>query len=157
MRTANRTAMDRREHVVPDDLDALGGLLTYPVNKQQYYAVESEVLLGHGNSQLAAQAQEAVGGFSNPDDPTWAFGDLAGSQCNLALVRLHAGDLDGAADAIRPVFDLSASLRNNGIVVSAARVRHALTGGPVRDAILARDLREEIALFEPARRPALPR
>lgn len=98
-----------------------------------------------------------MNGFSNPEDPCWAFGDLAGSQCNLTLARLHAGDLGGAAEAIRPVLDLSAALRNNGIVVSADRVRQALTSTPARDTILARDLREEIALFEPLRRPALPR
>lgn len=148
---ANQRAEALREHVVPDDLDALGGLLTYPGPKQAYYAVESEVLLGHGNARLAAQAEQAVLGFSDRDDPHWAFGDLAGSQCNLALVRLHAGDLDGAAEAIRPVLDLTPGLRTAGIVVSATRVQAALGTGPVRDAVVARDLRAEIAMYEPPR------
>lgn len=156
VRSANQRAESLRERVVPDDLDALGGLLTYPEVKQLYYTVEAEVLLGHGDAQIAAQAEEAVRGFSNPDDPAWAFGDQAGSHCNLALVRLYAGDLDGAAAAIRPVLDLPPALRNNGIVVSAERVRAALARGPVRDAIVARDLRTEIEMYEPPR-PALPR
>ncbi|MER5299709.1 hypothetical protein ABT039_09645 [Streptomyces lasiicapitis] len=156
VQAANRRSAELRELVVADDLDALGGLLTYPVIKQTYYTVESAVLLGWGNAQIAAEAEEAVHGYSNRDDPAWAFGDLAGSRCNLALVHLHGGNLDGAAEAIRPVLDLPPSHRNSGIVVSAARVRAALTQQPVRNALLARDLREEIAMYQPAR-PSLPR
>jgi hypothetical protein len=155
VRTANQQAADRRERVVPDDLDALGGLFTYAPEKQLYYAVEAEAVLGHGGAQLAQQAEQAVQGFSDPTAPNWAFGDLAGSQCDLALVRLYGGDLDGAAAAIRPVLDLPASHRNNGIVMSAMRVRQALTSGPAREAVVARDLRAEIEAF-PASRPALP-
>ncbi|MER5549428.1 hypothetical protein ABT072_45290 [Streptomyces sp. NPDC002589] len=152
----NQQADDRRERVVPDDLDQLGGLLTYPAEKQLYYAVESEALLGHGGAQLAAQAETAVQGFSDPTSRSWAFGDLAGSQCDLALIRLFGGNVEGAAEAIRPVLDLPVSHRNNGIVVSALRVRQALTRSPAHDAAAARDLCAEIEVF-PASRPALPR
>ncbi|MER6678145.1 hypothetical protein [Streptomyces sp. NPDC000983] len=155
-REANRQATSRREHVVPDDLDELGGLFTYSRAKQLYYTVEAEVLLGHGGAQLAAQAEEAVDAFADPHARDWAFGDLAGAQCDLALVRLYGGDLDGAATAIRPVLNLPASHRNNGIIVSARRVRAALDAGSVRTAAIARDLRAEIEAF-PAARPALPR
>jgi len=153
---ANRQAEDRRDHVEPDDLDALGGLFTYAPEKQLYYAVEAEALLGHGDERLVRQAELAVQGFSNPDSPNWAFGDLAGSQCDLALVRLYDGDVDGAAEAIRPVLDLPVSHRNNGIVVSAVRVRQALMGGPIGTAVVAGDLRAEIEAFS-AVRQALPR
>ncbi|KOG07344.1 hypothetical protein ADK35_44175 [Streptomyces viridochromogenes] len=156
VREANQEATDRRERIIPDDLDQLGGLFTYAPEKQLYYTVEAEALLGHGDAQLAAQAEEAVRGFSDPSSPNWAFGDLAGSQCDLALIRLFSGDLDGAAAAIRPVLDLPSTHRNNGIIVSAQRVRQALLHSPARTAVVARDLRAEIAAF-PANRPALPR
>ncbi|MEV8597316.1 hypothetical protein [Streptomyces sp. NPDC052012] len=156
VRVANREATDRREHVVLDDLDQLGGLLTYSWEKQLYYTVEAETLLGHGDAQLAVQAEQAVAGFNDPASPHWAFGDLAGSQCDLALARLFSGDVDGAAEAVRPVLDLPVSHRNHGIVVSAMRVRQALMRGPASTAVVARDLRAEIEAF-PASRPALPR
>jgi hypothetical protein len=156
VRTANRLATDRRERVVPDDLDQLGGLFTYSSAKQLYYTVEAEALLGHGDTSLATQAEQAVLGFSDRSSPYWAFGDLAGCQCDLALIRLFSGDLDGAAQAIRPVLDLPASYRNNGIVVSAMRVRGALLHSPARTAVTAKELRAEIEAF-PANRPALPR
>jgi hypothetical protein len=156
VRNVNQEATDRREHVVYDDLDRLGGLFTYAPEKQLYYEVESEALLGHGDAQLVAQAEQAVQGFSDPSAPNWAFGDLAGSRCDLALIRLFSGDVDGAAAAMRPVLDLPNSHRNNGIVVSALRVRHSLMSSPARTAVVARDLRSEIEAF-PASRPALPR
>lgn len=156
VRTVNQEAADRREHVVLDDLDRLGGLFTYAPEKQLYYVVESGALLGHGDTQLAAKAERAVREFSDRGSPNWAFGDLAGSQCDLALIRLSGGDVEGAADAIRPVLDLPVSHRNNGIVVSALRVRQELMVSPTRTAAAARDLRGEIEAF-PVSRPALPR
>ncbi|TQE15824.1 hypothetical protein Sipo8835_44400 [Streptomyces ipomoeae] len=155
VQTSNRVASDRREHVIPDDLDQLGGLLTYSLEKQRYYAVEASAILGDGNADLTAQAELAVQGFRDPANPNWAFGDLAGAQCNLALIHIHSGDVDGAAEAIRPVLDLPANFRNSGIVVSALRVRQALMTNGVRTALTARDLREELAVYPP-RRPALP-
>jgi hypothetical protein len=155
VQAANRQAGERRERVMPDDLDELGGLFTYAPEKQLYYAVESEALLGRGNAKLAAQAEEAVRGFSDPESPNWAFGDLAGTQCDLAMIRLFSGDVEGAAEAIRPVLDLPASHRNNGIVVSAQRVRQALINSPARNAVVGRDLRAEIEAFPTSRR-ALP-
>lgn len=151
MRAANERAERLRERVVPDDLDQLGGLLTFPPAKQLYYKVESHVLLEDGDARTTAQAEQAAAAFSDPDAPHWAFGDQAGAQCNLALIRLHGDDLDGTAEAIRPVLDLPPSQRNRGIVVSAQRVQAALTREPVRTALLARDLREEIALYPPNR------
>ncbi|MFE9687647.1 hypothetical protein [Streptomyces sp. NPDC006285] len=154
--TANRQADTFREGVVLDDLDRLGGLFTYSKPKQLYYTVEAEALLGNGDPRLASQAEEAVHAFSDPSTPFWAFGDLAGAQCNLALIRLHDGHLDGAAEAIRPVLELPVTHRNNGIVVSVQRVRHALSSGPVRTAIQARSLREEIEIYPPQRSTGVP-
>ncbi|MFI8951600.1 hypothetical protein ACIGO6_34510 [Streptomyces sp. NPDC053750] len=62
MRTANPEAVRRRNCVEPDDLDGLGGLLTYSPEQQAYCTVESEALLGHGNTDLTAQAEQAVQG-----------------------------------------------------------------------------------------------
>ncbi|MHA7956339.1 hypothetical protein ACX9I7_01085 [Streptomyces sp. L500] len=154
-RTALRRAHELRDHVEFDDLDHLGGLLTFPEAKHLYYTVESEVLLGNGSTQIAALAEQAVHGFSDPDAPDWAFGDLAGAQCNLALTRLHSGEVDGVAEAIRPVLDLTPAQRNRGIIVSADRVSTALLRSPARDAVTAQDLRAEIEAYGSSRR-ALP-
>ncbi|MFI0020092.1 hypothetical protein [Streptomyces griseus] len=152
--SAVEQAARRRDAVEPDDLDELGGLLTFPVEKELYYRVETEVLLGQGTASTAADAERAVEAFSDRTAPHWAFGDEAGSRCNLAMIRLNADELDGAADALRPVLDLPPAQRNRGIVVSTHRVHHTLTASPARAALLARDLRDEITQFSPAT-PAL--
>ncbi|MFF8798156.1 hypothetical protein [Streptomyces globisporus] len=154
-------AARRREAVEPDDLDELGGLLTFPPQKELYYRVETQVLLGQGATGTAtgAAAEQAVAAFSDPDAPFWAFGDEAGARCNLAVVRLHDDELDGTVDALRPVLDLPPGQRNRGIVVSAQRVHRALGHSPARTSLLARELREEITQYAPATPPAaaLPR
>ncbi|MFF0740486.1 hypothetical protein ACFYVL_08790 [Streptomyces sp. NPDC004111] len=154
--TALHRAQSLRERVTPDDLDAYGGLLTFPQPKHLYYDTEARVLLGRGDSETNTLAEQAVDAFADPSAPHWAFGDQAGARCNLALIRLHGGEIDGAAEALRPVLDLQTGLRNRGIIVSAERVGQALLHGPARDATLARDLHEEIEAYGPTR-PALPR
>ncbi|MDT3398129.1 hypothetical protein RKE29_16015 [Streptomyces sp. B1866] len=155
VRAANHRAEELRERTTPDDLDSLGGNFFFPPVKQTYYEVEANVLLGDSSADLIRRAEQAVQGFSNPDDPNWAFGDEAGSRSNLALARLYTGDLDGAAEAVHPVLELPPSQRNAGIIASAQRVRASLMRGPVRDASAARELREEIAEF--SSRPTLGR
>ncbi|WP_330172459.1 hypothetical protein OG875_01940 [Streptomyces sp. NBC_01498] len=54
VRAANERAETPRERVVHNDLDALGGLFTCPEAKQSYYTVESAVLLGRADAQIAA-------------------------------------------------------------------------------------------------------
>jgi hypothetical protein len=60
---ANQQAAERRDAVVADDLDELGGLFHYARAKQLYYSVEAQALLGNGSARLAAQAEEARPGL----------------------------------------------------------------------------------------------
>jgi hypothetical protein len=154
---ANCRAEELRERTLADDLDALGGNFHFPQIRQNYFSVEANVMLGDSNANLVRRAEEAVRGFSDTNDPHWAFGSEAGAQSNLALARLHMGDLEGAAEAVHPVLDLPPSHRIAGIIGSVQRVQASLMHGPHRDAITARELREEIAAFSSRRALALPR
>lgn len=151
VRAAIETGTTRRDQAVPDDLDHLGGILTYTPAKQTYYEVEAAALLGDGTPGLAARAEEAVTALADPATAAWAYGDLAGARCNLATIRLSGGDIDGAADAVRPVLDLPAAYRTSGIVVAARRVRQAVLASPARDAAVGRDLRAEIESYPVSR------
>lgn len=153
---ATRRAEELRERTLVDDLDALGGNFYFPQVRQAYYTVEACVLLRDGDASLVRRAEEAVRGFSDTNDPHWAFGDQAGAHSDLALARLYTGDLEGAAEAVQPVLDLPPSQRNAGIIGSVQRVRSSLMHGPVRDALTARELREEIAAFSSRPTLALP-
>ena len=60
---------------------------------------------------------------------------------------MHAGEVEGAREALRPVLELDPSLRIGGIVTSAERVHNALRALPYVDSALASALRDEIEAF----------
>ncbi|MEV7866913.1 hypothetical protein AB0P17_12575 [Streptomyces sp. NPDC088124] len=157
VQAATRRADELRQHVQQDDLDALGGNFFFPEGRQTFFDVEANVLLGDSDASLVRRAEQAVRKLSNTNDPHWAFAAEAGCQSNLALARLYAGDLEGAAEAVRPVLDLSPAHRNAGIIDSVQRVWSSLHKGPSHDAVTARELREEISAFSRNRPRPLPR
>ncbi|MHC0431529.1 hypothetical protein ACX6XY_15285 [Streptomyces sp. O3] len=155
--TALLQATDARDATVRDDLDAIGGILTFPRPRQAYYTAEARVLLGDTTRNTERAAEEAVHAYATAPADEWAFGDQAGAHTNLALARIARSDLDGAADAVGPVLDLPPAQHNHGIIVSAQRVREALSTGPLRNAAQTKDLRAELEAFTATPTPALPR
>jgi tetratricopeptide (TPR) repeat protein len=146
-RDAIRRADTSRETVRPDDLDAYGGLLTFPRPRQLYYAAEAVVYLGDNAEAAQAHAGAAVEAYRTAPREDWAFGDEAGARTNLAIARVAGGELEGAAEAVRPVLELPFEQRNFGIVVSARRVHEALCDTRFRTARAAIDVREQIEEF----------
>jgi hypothetical protein len=149
-----RRAVELRERTEADDVDKLGGNFEFPRARQLYYAVEASVLLGGAETRLA---EEAVREFEDHDAPHWAFGDEAGARADLALARLNADEVEGAAEAVAPVLALPPAQRNAGIVESVKRVRRELLREPIRSAMSAGQLRDEITAFTRHRPLALPR
>ncbi|MCI0686493.1 MAG: hypothetical protein L0Y54_04535, partial [Sporichthyaceae bacterium] len=72
--TASRAAIARaqaaRDNLVPDELDRLGGLLTFPAIRQTYYLAEAAVRLPDDRAGAAQAAAEASAGYSDPSIPT---------------------------------------------------------------------------------------
>ncbi|MEU1015852.1 hypothetical protein ABZ383_23370 [Streptomyces sp. NPDC005900] len=146
-----------RDSAVPDDLDSIGGILTFPRPRQAYYVAEAQVLLDGGGAEAERSAQEAVQAYVSAPADEWAFGDAAGARTNLALARIARRDLEGTAEAVHPVLDLPPSQHNHGIVASARRVHAALVASSLRAENQARDLRAQLELFTATPTPALPR
>ncbi len=146
-RAAIQRAEDARAVAEPDDLDGFGGIMTFPVPRQLYYVAEATVHLGEDPALGESQAEAAVAAYRTANEDEWAFGDEAGAQTDLALARLARGEIDGAAEAVRPVLDLPIEQRNFGITSSAQRVYAALPSGGRRVGGAAADLREEIEAF----------
>jgi hypothetical protein len=140
-------AADRRANHQPDDLDEIGGLLTFPQAKQSYYAAGAYVYLDGEQQRAQSEALSALDLFEHGRPEDRSFSDEAGARAELALARVHGGELEGAREALTPVMELVPGRRIGGIITSAARVHQALgdhrhTGSPA-----ARDLREEIEAF----------
>jgi len=90
-----RRALDRaenlREHVRADELDELGGLLTFTRSKQLYYRADTTVLLPDDTTETEQEAQDAVNAYEKATDDETSFSDLAGSRADLALAQVRHG------------------------------------------------------------------
>lgn len=73
------------------------------------------------------------------------FGNEQGTRCDLAVVRLLRGEIEGAAEAVAPVFELPREQRQQGIVRSVERVQDTLRALP--EGRGAHDLNDAIKSF----------
>jgi hypothetical protein len=147
-------AADSRDRVVPDELDQLGGVCTFSRSRQLYYTAES---LAWGGTAKAADTERvaiaALEAYANGPATDRAFGDEAGTGCDLAIARVMQGEVEGAVEAVAPVLNLPVDQRIHGIVVSVGNVQTALSAvEPSRE---VRELSEKINIFT-AERVALP-
>ena len=142
---ALRTAAEARDHVVPDDLDSVGGLFNFPLAKQRYYAAGAYVHLDGNNSEAVTEASEALRLFEGGDYRS--FADEAASRAELALGHLHNGDLDGAKEVMADVLALEPNRRIRGLIVTVERLQPALRDPRFFASPVARDLRQEIEAY----------
>ncbi|MGH8901975.1 MAG: hypothetical protein ACRDYA_09905, partial [Egibacteraceae bacterium] len=155
---AAERAKDARERVVPDELDELGGLLTFDRPKQLYYAADATVWLPGEEERAEREAAEAVDAYEHAEEAERSFTNEAVSRADLALARIGRGELDGAHTALRPVLDLPPPRRIHAVVTSAQRVHTALRDPRYHGSSAARETQEEIEAFcQATAATALPR
>ncbi len=116
---------------------------TFSRARQLYYAADSLVWLPAEAEAAEGYAVQAVDVYRDASRPEWAYGDQAGSHADLAVARISRGNLDGAVDAIAPVFDLAPGQRINGVVRAVQRFRDALSRSPLGIDPAARSLQEQ--------------
>lgn len=145
-------ALDRaaraREGCAPDDeLVEFGGLLTFPVVKQHYYAGSTYALLGE-----AERAQEnallAIGMYETGPVEQRSYGDEALARVDLTTARLALEDLDGAREALRPVLVLPPERRIEQLAVGVGRVRSALALPRYARASIAREIAQDVDQYQ---------
>jgi hypothetical protein len=146
-----------RERVQPDDLDNLGGICTFPVERGLYYAADAGVVLPLqlSDSPLASRAggyaEAAIRTYATTADPS--FGDQAGAHAALAIARIRGGDVDGAAEALEPVLSLPPAMRINGVVACVSSVHRALSTVPASSVAAEAQLAIEAFSHAPAALP----
>ena len=120
-------AADARDRVQPDELDTLGGLCTFLLPNQLYYAAEA---LSWGGAPEAGHAErfalEALAAYPAALQVGF-FRNEATARCAVAVARVAQGEVDGAAEALGPVLALPPAQRDHTIVTSVERVRTALS------------------------------
>lgn len=142
---AIQRAEDARDDVQLDELDGLGGVCTFSTIRQLYYTADALAWLPSEARSAESYAQRAVEAYADDSSTDWAFGDAAGSAANLAVARIHRGEIEGGAEALRSVLALPSEKRINGIVASVTSVYKALRDAPVTEA--TKELQEHIEIF----------
>jgi tetratricopeptide (TPR) repeat protein len=136
-----------RDEVTLDDLDVMGGILTFARPRQLYYAADALAWLPEQRRNAEQRAIAAVEAYEASDDCDRSFGDEAGARTDLAIARVRLGDTEGARTALEPVLDLPVPQRINGIVASVQRVHGSLREAATSGSRPAADLQEEIEAF----------
>jgi tetratricopeptide (TPR) repeat protein len=138
-----RAACAREVAAAHDKLDEFGGLLTFPVPKQHYYAGSTYALLGE-TERAQENALLAIGIYETGPVEQRSYGDEALARVDVTTARLALGDLDGAREALRPVLDLPLERRIEQVAVGVGRVRCALALPRYARALIALELTQEV-------------
>lgn len=142
-----RAAHARDAAARPDMLEEFGGLLTFPVPKQHYYAGGTYALLGE--AQPAQQsALLAIGMYETGPVEQRSYGDEALARIDVTTARLALGDLDGAREALRPVLALPPQRRIEQLALGISRVRTALALPRHARAQIAREITQDVDQYQ---------
>lgn len=145
------------ETVQPDELDELGGICTFGQVRGLYYAADALSWLPSEAAAAEDYASRAVEAYRDRTNPEWAFGDQAGSYCDLAIARVMQGELEGAAEALAPALELPIVRRTNGIVRAVTNVTDAIRNSPLALDPAAAEIRESVEEFSGKQLSGLPR
>ncbi|MER6602508.1 helix-turn-helix domain-containing protein [Streptomyces parvus] len=104
--------------------DSLGGLFGFSQAKQSYYAGSSLIWLqgGHDAERAAREAVAAIELWQAGPEEERSLDDERLAHIYLATARVQLDDVEGAADAIRPVLSLPVEEQISWIVKRAERL-----------------------------------
>ncbi|MGH3573026.1 MAG: hypothetical protein ACRDUW_14545 [Pseudonocardiaceae bacterium] len=137
-----------RDVCAPDDeLAEFGGLLTFPVAKQHYYAGSTYALLGE-DERAQENALLAIGMYETGPVEQRSYGDEALARVDVTTARLALDDLDGAREALRPVLDLPPERRIEQLTVGIGRVRTTLALPRYARALIAREIAQDVDQYQ---------
>ncbi|MGH3978300.1 MAG: helix-turn-helix domain-containing protein [Pseudonocardiaceae bacterium] len=147
VRAATERADAARQRVSPDELDELGGALTFTRPNQLYYAADATTWLPGEQQRAEREAADALSAYEQAGQAERSYANEAVARADLALARAGLGELDGTRDALGPVLDLPPTHRLSGIIAATLRVHAVLRTPQYGSSPVAQQLREEIEAF----------
>lgn len=150
-----RAALQRAETeaAAQTGTDAVGGLFSFGPARHANYAASAHLALREHTAAIAA-TDTALAVFEV--DGGYGFGTVAQVHIARTLTYADAGDLDGAAAAVRPVLDLPPERRLATLTGRLKPLAHALGAPALRSSTVAAPLRQELIEFcRTPGRPAL--
>jgi hypothetical protein len=132
--------------------DDVGGEFGFTQERLAMSNSSTRLLIGDGRQAEAAalHALELLGQKPQDNRSPHVLGSAA---ADLALARLMNNDVEGAAEALDPVWDIPGPQRMTGVLVRTARVRRHLSQPAYHGAQLPQELRERIEDFTVASEP----
>ncbi len=100
----------REETPQKDEVEQFGGLLSFPIAKQEYYLGGTFALLGE-YAEAERHATAAVERYVTGPPEERSYGDEALAVIDIATAKLAQGDLDGAAERLRQILAIPPELR----------------------------------------------
>ncbi|MEU9113106.1 DNA-binding protein [Streptomyces sp. NPDC048483] len=145
-----RRALDASQqdgHGLTDDLhDEVSGEFGFTAERLAMSKSSTCLLVGDGEGAEAAAKRSLELAAAKPLAAR-SVRVVGGAAADLASARLLRGDLDGAAEAMTPVWEVPRGHRASGLLARTARVRLALTASRFRAAQAAIELGERIEDF----------
>ncbi|WP_189718152.1 DNA-binding protein [Streptomyces phaeofaciens] len=126
--------------------DGVGGEFGFSLERLAMSTSTTALLMGDA-AQAESDARRALELIAQRPAEEQSAHVRAGAAADLAHARLLADDVDGAAEALHPVWDVPAEHRQTGIVVRTARIRQILARPEYRGAHVAKALAERIEDF----------
>lgn len=130
-----------------DDLhDVVGGEFAFTPERLAMSTSTTALLIGDATT-AEADARRALEILGQRPQEEQSAHVRAGAAADLAHARLLADDLEGAAEALTPVWSVPAEQRKTGIVVRTARIGRHLARPQYHGAQTPKTLREQIEEF----------
>ena len=138
--------------------DSPGGMMAFPLAKQQFYASTARLWLGGTQRYRSAEgdAEHAVASYEEVPAEQRRIGELCLARLDLAACRLGQGGFDGASQEVRTVMTAASQRRTDSVVRRLTQFSRSLDRPAYRNDTDAQNLRDEIASFcaTPATLPA---
>lgn len=130
-----------------DDLhDGVAGEFGFPVERLAMSNASTCLLLGDGE-QAEAAARTALELVTSKPEALRSARVVGGASADLAAARLLSSDLDGAAEALEPVWIVPGEQRATGLLARTARIRRALADERFRRTPLADEIGDRLEHF----------
>jgi hypothetical protein len=130
-----------------DDLhDGVGGEFGFTAEQLAMSNSSTALLIGDA-SQAAAAAMRALRLVTQRPNGVQSAAVRGGAAADLAMARLLAGDIDGAAEALETVWEIPGEWRVTGVLMRTAQIRMFLSQPQFHGAQVPTDLRERIEEF----------
>lgn len=150
-----RAEQAREQVAAPDDP---GGMMAFPMAKQQFYAGAAHLWLGDRINLAEAErlAGHAVALYEADAPEDRRIGEMSLARLDLAVTRLAQRDLDSAAEQVELVLEAGGRRRTEAVARRLQQLGAALERPHYQTSALATTMRERICCAPIRIPPALP-